>query len=262
MDFTWLGIQVCICWPHIPFLKKKEGSRDVNQNQSVSGVTTICLMQRDTSPSHSWSGCWLCPVECCPIHLQWLCKVDGYWGGNSNTLSYTSIQSIPHSECSVGDMSGEYAGHRRIWKCLCTDPCDIGPCIIMLKHEVMVADEWHVDFITVSLCIQIALDKIQLCSLSVPYFCPYHNPTGTMGHSSQRWNHQTAHPQDAIHAVCHLPSTVETGINPWREYFSSVTVAINFKTCRLVRSSTFLYILYFLHYNRSSFTFMAFSSTF
>jgi hypothetical protein len=52
-----------------------------------------------------------------------------------------------------------------------------------MKHEVMVADEWHdnglQDLITVSLCIQIAIDKMQLCSLSIPY----HNPTTTMGHS-------------------------------------------------------------------------------
>ena len=26
---------------------------------------------------------------------------------------------------------------------LCTDPCDMGLCIIMLKHEVMAADEWQ-----------------------------------------------------------------------------------------------------------------------
>ena len=55
----------------------------------------------------------------------------------------------------------------------------------MLKHEVV--DEWHnnepQDLVTVSLCIQIAIDKIQLCSLSVAYACPYHNPTATMGHS-------------------------------------------------------------------------------
>ena len=35
----------------------------------------------------------------------------------------------------------------------------------------------------VSLCIQIAIDKMQLSSLSVAYTCPYHNPTATMGHS-------------------------------------------------------------------------------
>ena len=43
---------------------------------------------------------------------------------------------------------------------LCTDPCDIGLCVIMLKHDVMEADEWHDNgpqkLVTVSLCIQIA----------------------------------------------------------------------------------------------------------
>ena len=58
----------------------------------------------------------------------------------------------------------------------------MGPCIIMLKHG-----EWHdngpQDLVTVSLCIQIGIDKMQLCSLSVAYACPYHNSTATMGHS-------------------------------------------------------------------------------
>ena len=61
----------------------------------------------------------------------------------------------------------------------------MGLCIIMLKHDVMAEDEWHdnrpQDLVTVSLCIQIAIDKMQLCSLSVDYAC--HNPAGTMGHS-------------------------------------------------------------------------------
>jgi hypothetical protein len=54
----------------------------------------------------------------------------------------------------------------------------------MLKHEVMAVYEWHdngpQDLVTVSLCIQIAIDKMQL---SVTYACPYNNPTATMGHS-------------------------------------------------------------------------------
>ena len=33
----------------------------------------------------------------------------------------------------------------------------------------------------ICLCIQTAIDKMQLCSLSVAYACPYHNPT--LGHS-------------------------------------------------------------------------------
>jgi hypothetical protein len=40
----------------------------------------------------------------------------------------------------------------------------MGPCIIMLKHEVMVADEWQdngpQDLVTVSLFIQNAIDKL------------------------------------------------------------------------------------------------------
>jgi hypothetical protein len=63
----------------------------------------------------------------------------------------------------------------------------MGPCIISLKHEVMAANEWHrngpQDLVTVSLCIQMAIDKMQLCSLSVAYACPYHNRSATMGHS-------------------------------------------------------------------------------
>ena len=62
----------------------------------------------------------------------------------------------------------------------------MGLCIIILKHELMVADEWHdngpEDVVTVSE-IKFAIDKMQLCSLSVAYACLYHNPTATMGHS-------------------------------------------------------------------------------
>jgi hypothetical protein len=41
----------------------------------------------------------------------------------------------------------------------------MGQCIIMLKHEGMTVDEWHdngpQDLNMVSLCIQIAIDKMQ-----------------------------------------------------------------------------------------------------
>jgi hypothetical protein len=70
---------------------------------------------------------------------------------------------------------------------LCTVPCNMGPCIIVLKHEVMAADECQdngsQDLFMLSLCIKMTTDKMQLCSLSVAYACPYHNPTATMGHS-------------------------------------------------------------------------------
>ena len=86
----------------------------------------------------------------------------------------------------MGDMSGEFAGHGRTGTC--TDPCDMGQCIIMLKHEVMAKDEKHdngpQDLVTVSLCIQIDIDKMQLCSFSVAYAClpiPYtHHHQGAL----------------------------------------------------------------------------------
>ncbi|ROL52195.1 hypothetical protein DPX16_6072 [Anabarilius grahami] len=63
----------------------------------------------------------------------------------------------------------------------------MGPCIIMLQHEVMVMDVWNnngpQDLVTVSLYIQNAINKMHWCSLSITYACPYHNPTTTMGHS-------------------------------------------------------------------------------
>ncbi|KAK5936045.1 hypothetical protein CgunFtcFv8_021347 [Champsocephalus gunnari] len=49
----------------------------------------------------------------------------------------------------------------------------------------MVVDEWHnngpQDLVTVSLCIHNAINKMHLCSSSITYACPYHNPTTTMG---------------------------------------------------------------------------------
>ncbi len=50
-----------------------------SKNQSVSGVTTICLTQCNISPSHRVDQvCWLWPVECWSTPLQWLCEVTGY----------------------------------------------------------------------------------------------------------------------------------------------------------------------------------------
>ncbi len=42
----------------------------------------------------------------------------------------------------------------------------------------------------------------------------------------QLWHQQTAPPHNVIHAVCHLPCTVKTGIHPWREHLSKVPDAI------------------------------------
>ena len=50
----------------------------------------------------------------------------------------------------------------------------------------------------------IDIDKMQLCSLSVAYACPYHNPTATMGHTvhnadiSKLLTHTTLYPWSAV----------------------------------------------------------------
>ncbi len=102
----------------------------------------------------------------------------------------------------------------------------------MLQHEVMVVDEWHnngaQDLVTVSLCIQNAINKIHLCSLSITYTCPYHNPTATMGHSihnvdiSKPFTHTTPYTLSAIY-----PVQWKTGIHPWREHLSKVSNVSN-----------------------------------
>ncbi len=90
--------------------------------------------------------------------------------------------------------------------------------IIMLQHEVMAVDEWHnngpQDLVTVSLCIQNAINKMHLCSLSITYACPYHNLTATMGHSihnvdfSKLFTHTTPYMLSAICPVQWKPGFI------------------------------------------------------
>jgi hypothetical protein len=80
----------------------------------------------------------------------------------------------------------------------------MGECIVMLKHEVMAGDDRRdnepQDLVTLSLCIQIAIDKMQLCLLSTAYACPYHNPITTMAY--------TVHSVDISKLLAHMtPST-------------------------------------------------------
>ncbi len=81
----------------------------------------------------------------------------------------------------------------------------------MLQHEVMVMDEWHnngpQDLITVSLCIQNAVNKMHLCLLSITYDCPYHNPTATMGHSNHNFDINKPPSPTRRHTCC-LPSAL------------------------------------------------------
>ncbi len=107
-----------------------------SENQSVSGVTTICRTQCNTSPSHRVDqvvDCGLWDVG--PLLFNGCVKLLDI-GRNWNTLSYTSIQSIPNM------LNGWHVRWvcwpRKNWDVfgfqeLCTDPCNMGLCIIMLN---------------------------------------------------------------------------------------------------------------------------------
>ncbi len=81
-----------------------------SENQSVSGVTTICLTQCNTSPLHRVDqvvDCGLWNVG----PLQWLCEVAGYWQEQEHAVVYANPEHP--KKCSMDDMSGECAGHAR-----------------------------------------------------------------------------------------------------------------------------------------------------
>jgi hypothetical protein len=65
-----------------------------SENQSVSGVTTVCCMQRDTS-SHRVDQAVDCGLwNIVPLLFNVCAKLLDI-GGNWNTLSYMSIQNVP-----------------------------------------------------------------------------------------------------------------------------------------------------------------------
>ena len=112
---------------------------------------------------------------------------------------------------------------------------DMGTCIIMLKLEGMAVDEWHdngpQDLITISLCIEMAIEKMQLHLLSIAYACTYHNPTVTMGHSiynvdiSKPLAHTTPYTQSAICPVQLKPGFIsEEHTSPMCQWSLKVSI--------------------------------------
>ncbi len=106
---------------------------------------------------------------------------------------------------------------------LCTDPCNMGPCIIMLQRKVMVVDEWPnnglQDLITVSLCIQNAINKMHLCSLSITPPPPWatRSTTLTSVNHSPTWCH-TRYLPAALYSENRDSSVKRTPLQSARRY--------------------------------------------
>ncbi len=88
------------------------GVRGGPKNQSVSGVTTICLTQCNTSPSHRVDQvvdcglCWSTPLQC-------LCEVAGYWQELEHAVVYADPEPLKHAQwvtCPVSMLAMQELG--------------------------------------------------------------------------------------------------------------------------------------------------------
>ena len=172
MDSTWQGIQIWICWSQIPWKK----GRGVDQKTSEYLVWP------------QFASCWvthllielirLLFVACGMLPHSSSMALRSCWILMGTGTRCRTGRSRTSQTCSMGDMSGKYAihgepGHFQL------------PGIVYrsLQHEAVHyhAEKWSgpQDLVTLFLCIQIAINKMLLFSLSVAYACPYHNPTAT-----------------------------------------------------------------------------------
>ena len=99
----------------------------------MTGNTEMHLLVTDTVPLKKKVGAWIRKLVSTSVTTICLMAVRSCW-----ILAGTGASQT----CSMGDISGEYAVFYLPWKNWdifsfqkwCTDPCDMGPCIIMLKH--------------------------------------------------------------------------------------------------------------------------------
>jgi hypothetical protein len=175
--------------------------------QLIKLLTVACGMLSQSS-AMAVQSCWILagPGTCC--HTR---------------------QSRASQTCSMGDTSMSMQAMKELGTFSASRNCVQIPSTWGCALSCWNMRWWHgngpQDLVTVYLRIQIAIDKMHLCSKSVAYSCPYHNPTGTIGHSVHNVdiNKPLANTRHHTH---HLRGTVETVINPWRFPFSSMPVAI------------------------------------
>ncbi len=158
------------------------GSGGGSENQSVSGVTTICLTQCNTSPFSRVDqviDCGLWNVG--PLLFNGCVKLlDIGWNWNTSYIR----RSRASQTCSMGDMSGEYAGHARTGMISASRNCvqmlaTWGRALSCCKIRWW---SW-MNGTTMGLTISPRyLCAFKMSSMSITYACTYHNPTVTMGH--------------------------------------------------------------------------------
>ncbi len=82
-------------------------------------------------------------MECWSTPLQWLGEVAGYWQELEHAVVHTDSEHPKCAQWVTCPVSMLPMQELEWFSALCTDPCNMGPCIIMLQHKVMVVDEWH-----------------------------------------------------------------------------------------------------------------------
>ncbi len=85
------------------------GGSGGSENQSVSGVTTICLMQCNISPVHRVDQV----VDCGMLVHTSSMAVRRCWILTGTGTRCRMCRSRASQTCSMSDRSGEYAGHAR-----------------------------------------------------------------------------------------------------------------------------------------------------
>ena len=161
MDFTWLGIQILYVPAGNRNLFKK--GRGVDQTTSGYLVWPPCASCSATHLLHI-ELIRLLIVACGMLYHSSSMAVWSCWNTGTGTCCRTRrSRASKHAQwvrCLVSVQAMEELGHFQLPGIVYRDPCDMGTCIIMLKYEVMAADEWHEnepqDLVTVSLCTQIA----------------------------------------------------------------------------------------------------------
>ena len=97
-------------------------------------LLSICIMQRHPSPSHRGGQA----VDCGMLSHSSSITVRSCWILGGTGMLCRIRLSRASQTCSMGDMSGEYAGHGRSRTFSGSRNCVlIIACIIMLKPEVM-----------------------------------------------------------------------------------------------------------------------------